>query len=92
MITSRLIHAAEVILYQIFSCFAKNAIEVNPIVVFVKYIIQEWELIVVTKKQLISHQILQPNAEEQQKKEQDAKTKQLIRMGAAICTKFYKRL
>jgi hypothetical protein len=39
--------AVVVMMFQIFSCFAKDAIEVNQIVVLAKYIIELWVLIVV---------------------------------------------
>jgi hypothetical protein len=39
MIISFPIHVAALALFQIFSCFVKNVIEVNPIVVFAKYTI-----------------------------------------------------
>ena len=92
MITLPHIHAAEVVMYQTFSCFANNAIEANPIVVLVKYIIGESELIAVKKTHQISHPLLQPNAEGQQRKELDVKIKQPIQMGVAIYTKLKKTL
>jgi hypothetical protein len=39
--------AVGLMMFQIFSCFAKDAIEVNQIVVLAKYIIELWVLIVV---------------------------------------------
>jgi hypothetical protein len=77
-------------MYQIFSYFANNAIEVNQIVAFVKNIIGELELIAVTKTQLTSRQSLRANVQGQQRKELDVKTKQPIQMVVAIYTKLYK--
>jgi len=90
MITSHHIHAEEMVKYQIFSYFANNAIEVSRIVVFVKNIIGELELIAVKKTQPTSHPALQANARGQQRKEPDVKTKQPIHMAVAIYTKLYK--
>lgn len=87
MITLPHFHAEEVVTYQIFSCFANNVTEVSPIVVLVKYIIGELELIAVKKTQQISHQLLLANAQEQQRREIDVKTKQPIQTGVAIYTK-----
>jgi len=47
------------------------------------------ELIAVKIAQPISRQVLQHNAQEQQKKEQDVEIRQPILVVAAICTKFY---
>jgi hypothetical protein len=90
MITSRHIHAAEAVVHQIFSYFACHAIEVSRIVVLVKYIIGELELIAAKKTQLKSHQVLQVNAQGQQRKEIDVKTKLPIQMGVVICIEFTK--
>jgi hypothetical protein len=46
------------------------------------------ELIAAKIIQLSSHQVLQANAQAQQRKEIDAKTEQLIQTGVAIITKF----
>jgi hypothetical protein len=62
MITSRHIHAAEAVKYQIFNYFANPVIEVSLIVVLVKSIIGELELIAVKKTKLLRHQALQVNA------------------------------
>jgi hypothetical protein len=48
------------------------------------------EPIAVKITQPISRQVLQHNALEQQKKEQDVEIRQTIQVVAAICTKFYK--
>ncbi|MDZ4668415.1 MAG: hypothetical protein SGJ00_11090 [bacterium] len=48
------------------------------------------EIIAVKKTQLTSHQALQANAQAQQRKELDVKTKQPIQMAVAIYTKLYK--
>ena len=61
MITSRHIHAVEVVMFLIFSYFANYAIEVSQIVVPVKYIIGQLELIAVKRTQLASPQVLQAN-------------------------------
>jgi len=74
-------------MYQIFSCFANNVIEVSPIVVLVRFIIGGLELIAVKKTPKISHQFPLANAREQQKREIDVKTKQPIQTGVAIYTK-----
>nr|WP_244533911.1 hypothetical protein [Flavobacterium micromati] len=55
MITSHHFHVEEIVMSQICSYFANNAIEVSRIVVLVKYITGELELIVVTKTQRIGH-------------------------------------
>lgn len=49
------------------------------------------ELIAVKITQLSSHQVLQANAQAQQRKEIDVKTEQLIQTGVAIITKFRKQ-
>jgi len=77
-------------MYQIFSYFANNAIVVNQIVAFVKYIIEELGRIVVTKRKLTGHQSLQVSVQGQHKKEIDVKRKQPIQMAVAIYTKLYK--
>jgi hypothetical protein len=61
MITLPHFHVEEIVMYQIFSYFANNAIEVNLIVAFVKYIIEEWEPIAVIKQKLTNHPLLQVN-------------------------------
>jgi hypothetical protein len=61
MITSHPFHVAALVMYQIFSCYANNAIAVSQIVAFVKYIIEELELTAVTKTQAKGHQSLQVN-------------------------------
>jgi len=90
MIISRHTHAVEMERCQIFSYFANHVIEVSLIVVHVKCIIGELELIAVKKTQPKSQQILQANVLELQRKEQGAKTKQPIQMVDAIYIKFYK--
>ena len=52
MITLHPFLAVEKAMLLIFSCYAFNAIEVNRIVVPVKFMIGRWEQIVVTKTQL----------------------------------------
>jgi hypothetical protein len=76
-------------MFQIFSYFASSAIEASLIVVHVKCIIGELELIAVKKTQRKSRQVLQANALAQQRKELDAKTKQPIQMVDVIYTKLY---
>jgi len=90
MITSLHFLVVEVVMFQIFSYFAYNAIEASLIVVHVECIIGLLEPIAVKIAQPISRQVLQHNAQEQQKKEQDVEIRQPIQMVAAICTKFYK--
>ena len=90
MIISHPTHVEEAVMCQIFSYFANNATGVSQIVVHVKYIIGELELIAVKRAQLKNPQLLQVNAEGQQSKELDARTEQLIQMAVAIYTKFYK--
>ena len=87
MIISRHTLAVEVVMFQIFSYFANNATEASLIVVHVKCIIGELELIAVKKTQPKSRQVLQANALGQQRKELDAKIKQPIQMVDAIYTK-----
>lgn len=91
MITLHHSHVAEVVMYQIFSYFAGNVIEASLIVVFVKFIIGELELIAVKKTQAKSRQVLQANAPGQQRKELYAKTKQPIQMVDVIYTEFCKK-
>jgi hypothetical protein len=61
MITSHLFHVEELVMYQISSYYANNAIAVNQIVAFVKYTIEESEPIAVTKRKLTGHQSHQVN-------------------------------
>jgi hypothetical protein len=65
MTISRHTHAAEVAMFQMFSYFAKDVIEVSRIVVYVNCIIGELELIAVKKKPK-SRQVLKVNSAEQQ--------------------------
>lgn len=68
MTISRHTHAAEVAMFQMFSYFAKDVIEVSRIVVYVNCIIGELELIAVKKKQAKDGIELQASAPEQQVK------------------------
>ena len=82
---------AEPVRYLIFSCFAKNVIEVNPTVVSVKCIIKGLGLIAVIKIQLKSRRVLQANASVQQRKVPDAKTKQPVQIVDVTYTKIFKK-
>jgi hypothetical protein len=85
--------AVVVMMFQIFSCFVKNVIEVNQIVVLAKYIIELWGLIVVIEAYLeIDHlhqqaenqQALHRNALEQQKRVPDVEIEQAVLMAVVI--------
>ncbi len=95
MIISHRIHVVEVAMFQIFSYYAKSAIEASLIVVHAKYITDEQEQIAVIKVQAKakalakrkSRQALRVNVQEQQRKGLDAKTKLRIQMVDAIYIK-----
>jgi hypothetical protein len=85
--------AVGLMMFQIFSCFAKDAIEVNQIVVLAKYIIELWVLIVVIEayleldhlhQQAGNQQALHRNVLEQQKKVQDVEIEQTVLMAVVI--------
>jgi hypothetical protein len=85
--------AVVVMMFQIFSCFVKNVIEVNQIVVLAKYIIELWVLIVVIvayleldhlRQQAGNQQALHRNVLEQQKKVQDVEIEQTVLMAVVI--------
>jgi hypothetical protein len=85
--------AVVVMMFQIFSCFVKNVIEVNQIVVLAKYIIELWVLIVVIVAYLeLDHlhqqggnqQALHRNVLEQQKKDCDVEIEQTVLMAVVI--------
>jgi hypothetical protein len=85
--------AVGLMMFQIFSCFAKDAIEVNQIVVLAKYIIELWVLIVVIvayleldhlHQQAGNQQALHRNVLEQQKKVQDVEIEQTVLMAVVI--------
>jgi hypothetical protein len=61
MITLHHFRVEEIVMSQICSYFANNAIAVSQIVVLAKYITVELELIAVAKIQRISHNSLQVN-------------------------------
>jgi hypothetical protein len=87
MTISRHTHVGEVAMFQIFSCFASNAIEASPIVVYAKFIIDDLVIIAVKKMCRKSLQPLQGNVLEQQRKVLDAKTRQPIQMVDVIYIK-----
>jgi hypothetical protein len=69
--------------HQIFSCYVKNATEVNQIVAIVKYTTGKWEQIAAMANQLRSHLLLllrHDSALEQLKKVRDAKKRQPVQV------------
>lgn len=74
-------------MFQIFSYFVNNAIVVNQIAVFVKFIIEELVPTVVKKILASDLQVPPVSALELQKKVLDAETEQKIRMVAVIYIK-----
>ena len=78
MIILYLILVVEVAKYQIFNYYASHVIEVNQIVVFVRFITEQLELIVVMDRKQRNQRLLLHNVQEQQRKEQDVKTEQQI--------------
>jgi hypothetical protein len=79
--------AVEKAMLLIFSCYAFNVIEVNRIVVPVKFIIGRLEQIVAIKTQRINRQVLlQANVQEQLRKMLDARTEPLVQAAVAIIT------
>jgi hypothetical protein len=79
-------------MFQIFSYFAKNAIEASLIVVYAKCMTGELERIAVKKTLPKNLQVLQVNALAPQRKALDVKTKQPIQMDVAIFTRFTKQI
>ena len=92
MTTSFHIHVAAQVLFQIFSCFVKNAIVVSRIVAFAKYTTGGLESIAVMVKLLASRQLFLVSVQAQQRKEPGVKTKRRIQAAVAISTKFYKSI
>jgi hypothetical protein len=78
MIILYLILVVEVAKYQIFNYYASHVIEVNQIVVFVRFITEQLELIVVMDRKQRNQRLLLHNVQEQPRKEQDVKTEQQI--------------
>lgn len=83
-------HAAAQVLYPIFNCFVKNAIEASRTVVFAKYTAERLEPIAVMARKPPHHPMFPVNAQEQQRKVRGVKTKRPVQMADAIFTKFYK--
>jgi hypothetical protein len=75
----------EVVILQIFNCFAFPVIEVNRIVALVKFIEGELVQIVAKMNQAKNRLVLQLSVQVLRKKEQDVKIERQIRTAVVIC-------